>query len=459
MIPYVPTWEAHNTSAHVLVGKFTKAYCNVPRGKGQSQKYLIAVQSFLAFAQQLMGKNKDNIYLGISKDNNHWTPFAVGRVIIAKLRTDLEQSGIIQQLDGTGYKEAYQDKTGWWHTDGVMSLYEIDDKALFAFDEFVEAEFVESLKPPVAMGIPETFQQKVTRQKQGQVKPKVAIGELENQPQYSPIRTKVLDLDMFMRKHPLCLPRKGNGVRQYASSFTRVYHNKSWISGGRYYGAWTSLKSDYRLASNINDEPIAQIDLNASQPTLFSALFGWKMGVGERWRDLYSEIVQDINVIPTDDEKTKRDKIKQVAVEVIGTGNPFRQKEAKDSELVFDTELDEYAVYRDTLLSYVGALHLLNKEYLNGAGFISYHESQIMTETLYGLREKGIVAYPVHDAWLVKQSDVEEALYTIRLVIRDYIIKHCKHKRVVDITVPISVEVLGQDNKIEKVRHSGGYNC
>ena len=74
------------------------------------------------------------------------------------------------------------------------------------------------------------------------------------------------------------------------------------------------------------------------------------------------------------------------------------------------------------------------------------------------LREKGIVAYPVHDAWLVKQSDVEEALYTIRLVIRDYIIKHCKHKRVVDITVPISVEVLGQDNKIEKVRHSGGYN-
>ena len=38
MIPYVPTWEAHNTSAHNLVGKFTKAYCNVPRGK--VQRYL-----------------------------------------------------------------------------------------------------------------------------------------------------------------------------------------------------------------------------------------------------------------------------------------------------------------------------------------------------------------------------------------------------------------------------------
>ena len=382
----------------------------------------------------------------------------MGRVIIAKLRTDLELSGIIKQLEGTGYKEAYQDETGWWHTDGVMSLYEIDDKALFAFDEFVEAEFVESLKPPVAMGVPETYQQKIGRQKKGLVKPKVAIGELQIQPQYAPIKSKVLDLDTFMGEHPICLPPKGNGVRQYASSFTRVYHNKCWISGGRYYGAWTNLKSDYRLASSIDNEPIAQIDLNASQPTLFSSLFGWKMGIRERWTDLYSDIINSINIIPTDDESIKRKKIKQVAVEVIGTGNPFRESEAQDSELVFDAELDEYKCYRDMLLEYVGALNLLNKEYLNGAGFISYHESQIMTATLYALREKGIVAYPVHDAWLIKQSDVEEAVYTIRLVIRDYIIKHSKHKRVVDITVPVSVEVLGQDNKVEKVRHSGGYN-
>lgn len=39
MIPYLPTWEAHNTSGHNLVGKFTMKYCNVPRGKVQSQKY------------------------------------------------------------------------------------------------------------------------------------------------------------------------------------------------------------------------------------------------------------------------------------------------------------------------------------------------------------------------------------------------------------------------------------
>jgi hypothetical protein len=109
-----------------------------------NQKYLIAEQSFLTFAQQLMGNNKDNIYLGISKNNNHWTPFAVGRVIIAKLRTDLEQSDVIQQLEGTGYNEVYHAETGWCHTDGCTSLCEIDDKALFAFDEFLEVEFLKS---------------------------------------------------------------------------------------------------------------------------------------------------------------------------------------------------------------------------------------------------------------------------------------------------------------------------
>ena len=105
MIPYVPKWEAHDTSAHNLVGKFTKAYCNVPRGKVQGQKYCIAVQSFLALAQQLMGNNKDNIYLGISKNNNHWSQYAMGMVIIAKLRKDLELSGIIRHLGGTDYKQ------------------------------------------------------------------------------------------------------------------------------------------------------------------------------------------------------------------------------------------------------------------------------------------------------------------------------------------------------------------
>ena len=80
------------------MGKLTKACCNVPHGKVQSQKYCIAVQSFLAWAQPRVGKNTYNIY----KNNNHWSHSAVGRMVQAKLRTDLELSGIIQQLERKG---------------------------------------------------------------------------------------------------------------------------------------------------------------------------------------------------------------------------------------------------------------------------------------------------------------------------------------------------------------------
>ena len=52
---------------------------------------------------------------------------------------------------------------------------------------------------------------------------------------------------------------------------------EGWDSGGRYYGAWTNLESWERLQSTIDGEPIVSIDLNASQPTLFSSLMGMKM--------------------------------------------------------------------------------------------------------------------------------------------------------------------------------------
>ena len=74
------------------------------------------------------------------------------RMVQAKLRTDLELSGIIQQLERKGYRKVYQDETGWWHTDGAINLYEIAYKAQFSFYEFADVEFIEPLKPPFGQG-------------------------------------------------------------------------------------------------------------------------------------------------------------------------------------------------------------------------------------------------------------------------------------------------------------------
>ena len=129
-------------------------------------------------------------------------------------------------------------------------------------------------------------------------------------------------------------------------------------AGGRYYGGWTNYASKYRLQSTIDGEAVVEIDLNASQPTLFSSLMGMKMDVGKSWDDLYTSIIKSsVNLKSIDEpEELKRKKLKQVTVEVIGSGNPSKIAASKESEIKFSKEYDEYGWYRTQLIRNVPAV-------------------------------------------------------------------------------------------------------
>jgi hypothetical protein len=256
----------------------------------------------------------------------------------------------------------------------------------------------------------------------------------------------VESLNTFWREHPLALPQIGNGVRGYAACATRVFHDGALDRGGRYYGAWTTLNSEYRLQSTIDGEPLAEIDLNASQPTLFSSMLGMRMDVGNMWKDLYAVVADHVDLTDIDvedDNTTKRNKLKQVTVELIGTGNAFKRQEAEQGRFTFKD--GEYARYRNALTKVVPALHQLNDDYYNGSGFISFHEAQMMMLTLHKLKDMGVVAYPVHDCLLVKDKEVDTALNVYRETIRGYI-KEYGHGSV-DILVPVSVERSGKEKQ------------
>jgi len=246
-------------------------------------------------------------------------------------------------------------------------------------------------------------------------------------------------------------------VRGYAACATRVFHDGALDRGGRYYGAWTTLNSEYRLQSTIDGEPLAEIDLNASQPTLFSSMLGMRMYVGGMWEDLYAIVASHVDLTDIDvedDNTTKRNKLKQVTVELIGTGNAFKRQEAEGGRFTFKD--GEYARYRNALTKVVPALHQLQNTndggYYNGSGFISFHEAQMMMLTLHKLKDMGVVAYPVHDCLLVKDKEVDTALNVYRETIRNYI-KEYGHGSV-DILVPVSVERSGK----EKQRMVGLYS-
>jgi hypothetical protein len=101
------------------------------------------------------------------------------------------------------------------------------------------------------------------------------------------------------------------------------------------------------------------------------------------------------------------------------------------------------------------ALHKLNRSYLNATGFLSFHEANILTETLLRLKGMGIVAYGVHDCVIVKCSCKAEAIDTYRDIIRNYVLKVQKKSGVPEVVtdVALRVEELGSD----KVKLSGSY--
>jgi hypothetical protein len=97
-----------------------------------------------------------------------------------------------------------------------------------------------------------------------------------------------------------------------------------------------------------------------------------------------------------------------------------------------------------------------NRGYLSGAGFISFHESEVMQATLLALLDMDVIAYPIHDCLLVKQSNVDVAVTVYRETYRNYVLAYNKSVGLnpIDFTTPVSVETYGKT----KVRIAGGYN-
>ena len=340
----------------------------------------------------------------------------------------------------------YEDENGKQQYIGVLSQYRINND-LFELEGYHSAQWVETGRPAVMIGKPETRGASINRKKMGHKKPKMGkkavIGTYGKH--YSKAVTGVKLLGRYWQKHPLELPPSDskNFITPFGASATRIYHNGRMDSGGRYYGAWTNRSSNQRLAGSIDDEPLVEIDLNAAQPTLFSSMLGYTMEVPDTWSDLYAEIIRNLGDIDTD--KAKRKKMKQCVVEVIGTGNIAKQHPALDTGIKWK-DVTEWEFYRTTLAIHVPALSQLDRKYYNGAGFISYHESEIMTEVLHDLMIKNVVAYPVHDCLLVKKIDQEIAVETYRTIMRNYILRFNRSNETskVDITTPVSVEELGK---------------
>jgi len=478
---FKPQYLPYNDDAEALVESLAAELQLTLKGK-TGAKHRTILASFLYCVQKAgVGACLDWSGGTTSQDTTGFSFFpATGAVTVRSVRTKLSEASYVTLFDDLpsglaewSNKEAKK-LMGFEQAERIKqaNTYRIKEMPLFDDPRLASAQFINAQRPYVMVNKPEEYTDKRERKEANRKAPKLSYSEVykgKQGRQASAAARPIKEMNAFWAKHPLTLPATNTCKAQHYACATRIFHDGSLISGGRWYGGWTNLESHKRLHMRIDDEPICEIDLNASQPTLFSALHGIRMNVGgDTWTDVYASVVERLNA--DEEEELLRMMVKQVLVEMIGSGNHQRRGPAdtkapkgkdkldfKKVHLFFDTEHSK-KLYQDIQAAAVEvfpALKQLNDGYLNSTGFLSYHEAEILTRTLLKLKAMGVVAYGVHDCLVVKQSDRDAAVKTYRETVRSYVIQHQKqHKHQhLNIEVSVTIEQLGLD----KVKLPGCY--
>ena len=473
---FKPQYLPHNDDAHALVEALAVELGLTLSGiTGAKHKTVLA--SFLYCVQEAgVGAYLDWSGGTTSQDTTGYSFFpATGSSTVMQVRTRLVEAGYVilgADLLASKVPVEMQEAMGLPPQIGRkrhINSYRINEMPLLADPRLTAALFVDAQRPYVMVNKPEEYTDKLERKAANIKAPKLswkAVYEGKQKRRATAAARAVIEMNAYWAKHPLTLPATNTDSAKLFSCATRIFHDGSLISGGRWYGGWTNLKSDKRLHMRIDNEPVCEIDLNGSQPTLFSALLGVRMNVGETWTDVYASVVERLDA--GEERSLLRKMVKQVIVEMLGTGNcnrigPASTKPPKnplkfdDVQLFFEGDYSKqmYLQIQREALEVFPALKHLDTKYNNATGFLSYHESEILTLTLLKLKAMGVPAYGVHDCVVVKQSDKDKAVETYRSVIRNYVVKHQKANNhpILNIEVGLTIEELG----VSKVKLAGCY--
>jgi len=453
-----PVWLPYNDTAHDIVAALVDQL-GYPTTGPKAERYAVLVASLLKASQAHISST--NIgkphYIGIQRRASAWSRFPlVGRTVSDGVVGDFLNYFGGQLVEGSGTSGLYKDDHGNWRTDPKMSMYTLDLPKLP--EQLLEARFIEVGRPLVKVNKAETRQQKNRRKTQKLAKPFLNHKEATalNQEAHTASESRIQRLNSFYRNHSIELP---NG--HAAASVTRVFHDSRFDAGGRLYGAWTGLdQKGKRLHCTIDNEPVVEIDIRASQPTLLSSLLGHKLGgLGPKgkWDDVYSELshlasvhhywtIVDDKIDKIELIKRNRNVAKGVVMALIGSGSPLKSKATSELVKNFGLTPKGWLLFRDRLVETIPALNDLEPRYdqkgqlqgyINGAGFLSHHESEMTLRTVEALIEQDVPAYSVHDSLMVKVSDAVVAAKIFRQTIHDY----CKQLSGLAVLVPLSVTV------------------
>ena len=467
---FYPHYLPHNAVAERLTQQTADALGLSLLGKS-GQKHEIVLASFLCAVKH---RDENTIVWRTGKDNKDSDDWAfnpkVGQSVSLKISTALEEAGFISRITAEGRIRAiFPVELDQRIMDELLSqigkgkrtpavLFEVNTDLLDA-EALAAASFVEANRSHVYLNKAEQSKERLDRKKRRDSAPKHSLTTIKETygPAYSRAVRSVKQMNAMWLQHPLHLPTTHSSTEIYFASATRIYHNGNFDSGGRWYGGWTSLTRETRKHLTIDGEPVVEVDLNASLLTLLSCVVSQPMQCGDTWDDAYAVVAERLEF--DEPYEVSRAKVKQVIVELIGAGNPHKaEPSAKDEDSPFDdseTSKKQFSYIRDLCHQAYPALLMLNKKDMNFVAALSFHEATIITRTMLKLKDMGVAAYSMHDGLIVKQSNSDNTVSTLREVYDEYVTTHqVKHRLTkLGISIPLSVEGI----HVPKRKHAGGY--
>ena len=428
---FKPSYLPSNGAANILVRSLAEEL-----GLSLNKKYEIILASFLAIAKKVNGQAFDWWTGNDNKTLKLWSLFPhVSNQSVVEVYKLLRENGYIGAMSGfkTSTIEGLGVEKPNWITAQRLPKHFME-----------EATFIESNLPFVMVNQPETYEDKRATQNQYFAAPKLSIKQVKQEfgEEYKLAYRSVNEMNEYWSQHPLYNPI----ANEYYSSARRIFHNGSIKSGGCWYGGWTDFKSNQRCSFTIDGHPVVQVDVNAMILCLLSSLTGKPMNMIGAFQDVYQSVLFQIPNITN-----SREKVKQVIVELAGSGDAYKEKPSPDCEILGD--VDEFIHIRNLCLEAYPALKYLNNEHFNFTNDLSYHEATILTQTLLSLKQIGVVAYPVHGCVIVRMGDEFDAVEMFKRIFKDYVSLFQKLNKLPELYLDIALTIKYDPS--EQVRIQG----
>ena len=416
---FKPSYLPSNGAANILVRSLAEEL-----GLSLNKKYEIILASFLAVAKKVNGQAFDWWTGNDNKNLKFWSLFpnvsskSVSEVY--KLLKDYGYIGATVDLKASVIENTSFEKSNWIKAQRLPKYF------------MEEAAFIESNLPLVLVKQPEIYEDTIVRKNQYLPALKLGVKKLKQEfgEDYTLAYRSVQEMNAFWSQYPLYNPI----ADEFYASARRIFHNNSIKSGGHWYGGWTAFNPNQLCSFSVDSHPVVQINTNAMILCLLSSLTGKPMNMIGSFKDVYQAVLSQIPHIAK-----SRDKVKQVIMELVGSGDPYKERPSLDSEIL--DNVDEYIHIRDLCLQAYPALKCLNKERFNFINDLSYHEADILTLTLLNLKQIGVVAYPDRGGLIVKLGDEFNAVEILKKVFKDYVYSFQKVNKLPELDLDIALTV------------------